>query len=86
MQEKIPSPPISARTLVAYNIRRLRESQKISQERLADLSGLHRTYISSVERGERNVTIDTMERLAKALGVEISIFFHEEILHEKTTP
>jgi transcriptional regulator with XRE-family HTH domain len=41
----------------------------ISQEQLGDLAGLHRTYVSSVERGERNVSIDNIERLARALKV-----------------
>ena len=54
------------------NLRRIRLDKGISQEKLADLAGRHRTYISSVERGERNVTLETIERLAKALGVSMS--------------
>jgi transcriptional regulator with XRE-family HTH domain len=54
------------------NLRKIRLDKSISQERLADLAGLHRTYISSVERGERNVTLETIERLAKALGISMS--------------
>lgn len=81
MQAKISTAYPIARYLVASNLRRLREAQKISQERLGDLSGLHRTYISSVERGERNISVDTMERLAIALGVEISDFFLKETPH-----
>ena len=54
------------------NLRKIRLDKSISQEGLADLAGLHRTYISSVERGERNVTLETVEKLAKALGVSMS--------------
>jgi transcriptional regulator with XRE-family HTH domain len=54
------------------NLRKIRLDKNISQEKLADLAGLHRTYVSSVERGERNVTLQTVERLAKALGVSMS--------------
>lgn len=43
----------------------------ISQEELATLCGLHRTYIGSVERGERNVTLSTLEVLASTLGVSV---------------
>jgi transcriptional regulator with XRE-family HTH domain len=48
-------------------MRSLRQTKALSQEQLADLCGLHRTYIGSVERGERNISIDNMERIAEAL-------------------
>lgn len=50
------------------NLRRQRKAMGISQEDLADKAGLHRTYIGSVERGERNVSIDNIERLANAVA------------------
>jgi transcriptional regulator with XRE-family HTH domain len=53
------------------NLRRQRKAMGISQEDLADKAGLHRTYIGSVERGERNVSIDNIERLASAVGSTI---------------
>ena len=53
-------------------LRQVRTIAQISQEKLADLAGLHRTYISSVERGGRNVTIETVEKLAKALNVSMA--------------
>jgi transcriptional regulator with XRE-family HTH domain len=44
----------------------------LSQEALADLAGLHRTYIGSIERGERNISIDNIERLANALDCKVT--------------
>ena len=44
----------------------------MSQEEMADLAGLHRTYIGSVERGERNISIDSMERLAQAISLDVA--------------
>ena len=60
-----------ARRVFAANLRRVRQDRGLSQEKLADLTGLHRTYVGSVERGQRNVSIDNMERFASALGTEL---------------
>lgn len=49
---------------VGRNIRRYRQSRGLSQEDLADILGVHRTYLGGVERGERNLTLQTVERLA----------------------
>ena len=61
--------PSPTRRLFAKNLRQEREKLGWSQEELAEASGLHRTYVGSVERGERNISIDNIERLAIALGV-----------------
>lgn len=52
-------------------VRARRAEKKLSQEELADLADLHFTYISSVERGERNISIENIARLAKALGCQL---------------
>jgi transcriptional regulator with XRE-family HTH domain len=57
---------------VGKTIRDLRTERSLSQEDLADLTNLHRTYISSVERGKRNISIKNLEKIAKALKVKIS--------------
>ena len=49
-------------------LREIRLKRGISQERLAELAGLHRTYVSSVERGGRNISLENIDRLATALG------------------
>lgn len=61
----------TARTVFAARVRAIRRERGLSQEDLAELSDLHRTYVGSVERGERNISIDNMERLALALGVSL---------------
>ena len=57
-------------------IRTLRGEIGISQEELAARAGLHRTYLSSIELGQRNISIQNIEKLANALNVDIHILFH----------
>lgn len=66
------------RLLAAKRIRQIREGKGLSQEALADIAGLHRTYVSSIERGEKNFTVDSLERLAEALGVDARELFTPE--------
>lgn len=61
----------SLNTVVAANIRRLRQTAGHSQEEFAEVCGLHRTYIGAIERGERNITLKTLERIAGALKVNV---------------
>jgi transcriptional regulator with XRE-family HTH domain len=58
-------------------VRRLRQERGYSQEDFSFRAGLHQTYVSSVERGERNVTIGTADRIARALGTTLSRLFGE---------
>lgn len=65
-----PKKPVSARALLAANVVALRRSKELSQEALAFDAGLHRTFVAHVERQARNISLDNIERLATALGVE----------------
>lgn len=65
--------PHSARKRLALRLRAERAIRGLSQEQLADLAGLHRTYVGSIERSERNVSIDNIEQLADALGLDIAV-------------
>ena len=57
--------------ILSENLRFLRSQKKLSQEELAEQCGIHRTYVGSVERGERNVTLSSLEMFASALGVTV---------------
>ncbi len=59
------------RDILADNIRIYRAKNKLSQDELAHLCGIHRTYIGSVERGERNVTLATLELMAKSMNTSV---------------
>lgn len=56
-------------------IRNERKKQGMSQEKLAELSGLHRTYIGMIERAEKNITLSNIEKIALALGLKIRDLF-----------
>lgn len=70
-------PKLNARQRFAANLKEQRLAKGLSQEDLADLCGLHRTYVGSVERGERNISIDNMERLAQSLHVPLEKLIRE---------
>ena len=65
------------RLILAKNLRRLRSKTGLSQEGLADKAGLHRTFVGAVERAERNISIDNIAKLAKALGVTAAALLAE---------
>ena len=64
---------------VAYGraVRAIRQDKKISQEELGDLCGLHRTYISDIELGKRNVSLENIDKIAHVLQVKKSELFIE---------
>ena len=64
---------------VAYGkaVRAIRQDKKISQEELGDLCGLHRTYISDIELGKRNVSLENIDKIAHALQMKKSELFIE---------
>ncbi|XMB86518.1 helix-turn-helix transcriptional regulator [Mycoplasmatota bacterium WC44] len=72
---------MSVKTVKGFgnSVRYYRLEQKLSQEKLSNLCGLHRTYIGSVERGEKNATIKVVFALADALKIDAGEFFKREI-------
>jgi transcriptional regulator with XRE-family HTH domain len=60
----------STRKQFGKRLRQLRKQAGLSQEALGDKAGLHRTYIGSIERGEQNISVDNIHKLAKALKVQ----------------
>jgi len=69
--ERVPD----ARTLLAINVQQLRTKMGISQEKLAELAGFHRTYVSQVERRVANATTDNIQKLADTLSVPVASLF-----------
>ena len=61
--------------MVGKRVKELRNKLGVSQEEFADMAGLDRTYITSVECGKRNISIVNIEKIAKALNVSLSEFF-----------
>jgi XRE family transcriptional regulator, regulator of sulfur utilization len=65
----------NVQALLGARIRKLRRERKWSQERMAEECGMHWTYIGQVERGERNLTLQSIQTIAKALNLKISELF-----------
>ena len=63
------------RKAFGQQVRDLRLARGYSQETFADAAGLHRTYIGSIERGEQNVSIDNIAKIAKTLGISLQTLF-----------
>lgn len=68
---------MDAKTIVGWNLRRYRVALGLSQEKLALEAGIDRSYVGRVERGSENVTIVTLEALAKALNISLAALFEE---------
>lgn len=66
---------MDVRKRVGLNLRRLRHAKRLSQEELAHAADIHQTYLSGVEGGKRNPSIAVLERIATALGSDISVLF-----------
>jgi transcriptional regulator with XRE-family HTH domain len=60
---------------VGIRVRELREQRGLSQEALADICGLHRTYIGLIERGERSLSLEAVEAVARGLGIAVAELF-----------
>ena len=69
------------RVKIGKRIKELRSAKGYSQEVCADLAGVDRTYINSVENGRRNISIVNIEKIAKALGCSLQEFFTSEIFN-----
>jgi transcriptional regulator with XRE-family HTH domain len=65
--------------LISENLRKYRESKGLTQLELAELAGLHRNYIASIEKGDRNLSILTLEKIARALNIDMRKLFDETI-------
>ncbi len=74
------------RHLLAQRLRLLRTLRGWSQETLAEQAGLHRTYISGIERAERNLGLDNLEKLARAFGVEPSDLLASDVSKDINPP
>ena len=75
-----------ARRRIAANVRRLRMERGLSQEGMAELADFHRTYVSQLERCVTNISIDGLERLAMALGVEVTELLKDHKISPRPDP
>jgi transcriptional regulator with XRE-family HTH domain len=77
MAKKKAQPYSAEASRLGKVIRQRRQAMKVSQDVFADMAGMHRSYVGFVERGEQNLTLDTMTRIAAALKVSLATLFKE---------
>lgn len=73
------------KNIIGTEIKKIRKSKKISQEKLAEMSELHPTYIGQIERGEKNVSVDVLIRILSSMDVKLSDFFSTIDVINQTT-
>lgn len=72
MTSQSGSNALSGRQRISSNLKRLRQERGLSQEKLAEMADFHRTYVSQLERRVTNISIDGLDRLARALDVDVT--------------
>jgi len=82
-QSRESKPPLSLRLIFARNVRLVRAHASLSQEAMASMSGLDRAFIGTLERGTRNISIDNIERIAKALGEDPSDLMRADLPEQR---
>ncbi|MFD1304109.1 helix-turn-helix domain-containing protein [Methylobacterium marchantiae] len=73
---------MKGRALIAWNLRRVRVAQGLSQERVAADAGIDRAYLGGLERQSENPTVDLLDRVAETLSVPLSEFFVQPLVGE----
>lgn len=63
--------------ILGFNIKQIREQKSWSQDKLSEISGLHRTYISGIERGVRNPTVEIVQQISQAFDVHVAELFRD---------
>ena len=69
--------------IFAANLKKYRNELGLSQESFAEKAGLHRTYISAIERGKRSIALENVQKIANALGIDTHLLFVEDIDNPK---
>jgi len=75
---------IKIKALIGLKIKELRQKESLSQEKLAELANIDRTYIHDIEKGPRNISVFVLEKLCSALKIKLSDFFNQIESNEKT--
>ena len=75
---------MSLLSIFASNLKRYRTGRGLSQEEFADIAGLHRTYISAIEREKRSIALDNIEKISIALGIDPYLLFIDNNKHPST--